>query len=82
MDEATFDRIKVKWSAYASWAVWAEPDGGPKSNIGDLSVLDPARNPALLDTIRSDVVMLGLNLSRATLLPFANFHDARPDGQD
>jgi len=82
MDQATFEQIKVKHGAYASWAVWAEPDHGPKSNIGDLGVLDPAHNPTLLDTLRNDVVMLGLNLSRPALLPFANFHDARPEGQD
>jgi hypothetical protein len=82
MDEVTFDQIKVKHGAYASWAVWAEPDRGPKSNIGDLSVLDPAQNLTLLDTLRNNVVMLGLNISRPASSPFANFHDARPQGQD
>jgi hypothetical protein len=60
----TFDRIKEK-HPYASWAIWSPwwpPDGRPKSNMGDLTVLDPDRNPALLGMLRSDVVMLGLNL--------------------
>jgi len=82
IDRETFDRIKEKHGPHASWAVWAEPDGRPKSNQGDLSVLDPDRNPDLLGMLRSDVVMLGLNLSREQPVPFGNFHDAKPVGQD
>lgn len=82
VDRQIFDRIKEKHGPYASWAVWAEPDGRPKSNMGDLTVLDPDRNPALLGMLRSDVVMVGLNLSRDRPQPFGNFHDARAEGQD
>ena len=82
VDRETFDRIKEKHGPYASWAVWSEPDGRPKSNQGDLTVLDPDRNPALLGMLRSDVVMVGLNLSRDRPPPFGNFHDARAEGQD
>jgi hypothetical protein len=82
VDRETFDRIKEKHGLHASWAVWSEPDGRPKSNMGDLTVLDPDRNPALLGMLRSDVVMVGLNLSRDRPAPFGNFHDARAEGQD
>ena len=83
MDRSTFERIKAKHGAYASWAVWAEPDGGPKSNIADLTVLDPARNSGLLDSLRTDVVMLGRGFSGPVpALPFTNFHDPSPHGQD
>lgn len=82
VDRETFDRIKEKHGRYASWAVWAEPGGRPKSNMGDLTVLDPDLNPALLGILRSDVVMLGLNLSREEPVPLGNFHDAKPEGQD
>ncbi len=82
VDRETFDRIKEKHGPYASWAVWSEPDGRPKSNQGDLTVLDPDRNPALLGMLRSDVVMVGLNLSRDLPPPFGNFHDERAEGQD
>lgn len=74
--------IKRKHGAYASWAVWPEPRGGPKSDIGDLSVLDPDQNPRLLPTLRSDVVMLALNLSRDIPPPLGNFHDPRSVAQD
>jgi hypothetical protein len=83
MDRETYDLIKRRHGGYASWAVWAEPTGGPKSNIGDLDVLDPDANPDLLDTVRTDVVMLGLNLARAFPADsLANFHDRASRGQD
>jgi hypothetical protein len=82
VDRPTFDRIKEKHGSYASWAVWKPSNGRPKANMGDLCVLDPDCNPRLLETLRNDVVMLGLNLSRSFPPPFGNFHDASPSGQD
>ena len=82
VDRETFDRIKEKHGPYASWAVWSKPGGRPKSNMGDLTVLDPDRNPTLLGMLRSDVVMVGLNLSTDRPAPFGNFHDAKAEGQD
>jgi hypothetical protein len=82
VDRETFDRIKEKHGLHASWAVWSEPDGKPKSNMGYLPVLDPDQNPALLGMLRSDVVMLGLNLSRDQPPPLGNFHPASSRGND
>lgn len=84
MDRDTFKRIKDKHGSYASWAIWAQPDRSPKSNIGDLSVLDPDQNPTLLDSLHTDIVMLGLNFSRPVQFAaaFGNFHDTSPEGQD
>ena len=85
IERSAFDAIKSKHGAYASWALWSPPiSGRPKSNIGDLDVLDPERNPALLSTLRNDVVMLGLSLSDRHLSGpvFANFHDRSPRGKD
>lgn len=82
VDRETFDLIKEKHGAYASWAVWAKPTGGrPKSNIADLTVLDPDQNPRSLETLRNDVV-IGLNLSRFFPMSFGNFHDPSPEAQD
>jgi hypothetical protein len=83
VDREKFALIERKHGADASWAVWAEPTDTPKSHVGVLSVLDPDLNPSLLQTLRPDVVMLGLNLSRFTPeSPFANFHDGTPKSQD
>jgi hypothetical protein len=83
MDRQTFEGIKQRHGGYASWAIWADPTTRrPKSNIGDLTVLDPDQNADLLGTIRRDVVMVGLNLSRPCAEPFRNFHDTNRNAQD
>jgi hypothetical protein len=82
VDRETFDRIKEKHGLHASWAVWSEPDGKPKSNMGAFPVLDPDQNPDLLGILRSDVVMLGLNLSTSQPPPLGNFHPASSKGND
>jgi hypothetical protein len=64
IDARCFDVIKRRHGAYASWAVWAPPTSTPKSNMGDLTVLDELANQALLETLNPGVVMIGLNISR------------------
>jgi hypothetical protein len=82
VDRKTFDRIKQQHGGYSSWAVWAEATDKPKANIGDLRILDPEQNPTLLQTLRNDVIMIGLNISRPFSETFRNFHDSRPESQD
>jgi hypothetical protein len=84
VDRETFDLIKKKHGAYASWAVWADRAGRPKSGMGNLRVLDPDQNPTLLQKLRSDVVMVALNVSRLLPLPMSlgNFHDPSSVAQD
>jgi hypothetical protein len=82
VDRETFDRIKEKHGLHASWAVWSEPGEKPKSNMGVFPVLDPDQNTALLGTLRSEVVMLGLNLSTGQPSSLGNFHPARSRGND
>lgn len=80
VDRETFDLIKNKHGEYASWAVWGEQTGGPKSGMGDMDVLD--KNPMLLATLRNDIVMLGLNRSRSAPGTYFNFHPQYPEAQD
>jgi hypothetical protein len=84
LDREAFTMIKERHGPYASWAVWAPPSAGrPKSNIADLSVLEPTAD--LLRALRPDLVMLGLNLAGRPLEDteaFRNFHDGRAAGQD
>ena len=58
----TFEEIRKLYGHFASWAVWAEAGDKPKSNIDDLSVLDPESNPDLLNTLTADFIFLGLNI--------------------
>ena len=78
----TFRKIKSDYGHYASWAVWAHQGDTPKSNIDDLSVLDIEKNSSLLDSLRGDLIFLGLNISRPIERPLGNFHDPRPTATD
>ena len=73
IDMQQFENIKEKHGGYASWAVWADAAGKPKSNMDVLSVFADAR---VLSSLRNDVVMVGLNFSVSKDAPrdFFNFH--------
>ena len=78
-----FEFLKDKYGHYSSWAVWADEGKRPKDNMGDLSVFDLEANPGLLEELRPDVVLVGLNVSRGSIeTPLGNFHDPRPEAQD
>lgn len=77
-----FNYIKEKHGHYASWAIWANQGDKPKSNIGDLSVLDPAKNENLLSQLKPNVIFVGLNISRRIEIPLANFHSSNPRATD
>lgn len=75
--------IRDKYGEFASWAVWANEDIKPKSNIGNMDIFDLDKNPTLLETLNPNIIMVGLNFSRAfENEAFVNFHDKRPQGQD
>jgi len=78
----TYQKIKSDFGHYASWAVWADQGDTPKSNIDDLSVLDPEKNPRLLESLNGEIIFIGLNISRPIENPLGNFHDPRPMATD
>ena len=85
MDKQQFELIKKKHLSYASWAVWADVAEKPKSNMGDLSVFDLDLNLGLLHVLKTNVVMVGLNIASFSRLlpePFRNFHDPNPSAYD
>ena len=82
IDAPRFELIGRKHGGYASWAVWAAPTSTPKSNIDDLSVLDIAVTPATLGLLKSDSIMVGLNISRPFGERYRNFHDPSPREND
>jgi len=79
IDKQQLENIKEKHGRYASWAVWADASEKPKSNMGDVSHF---KNESVLSLLKNDVVMVGLNISRAVSEPFINFHDANPRAND
>ena len=83
LDRTTFQLMKNKYEFYASWAVWADEGSTPKSNIGDLSVLDPDVNDSLLASLNPNIILVALNISRGDIqYPLANFHDKRSEATD
>lgn len=82
IDREQFELIGDKHGNYASWAVWAAASERPKSNVWDLSVFDAVANPALLETLKNDIVMVGLNIARPLSKRFGNFHDPSPKAND
>lgn len=84
IDIDTYNRVREKHGDYASWAVWAEAADKPKSNMSDMSIFDPVTNPRLLETLRSNVIMVGLNFSRLerNKAPWGNFHDPHRAAND
>jgi hypothetical protein len=85
IDIRQFESIKEKHGSYASWAVWAHAAEKAKSNVGNLSVFDLVSNPALLHVLKTNVIMVGLNIASGPRLrpePFGNFHDPTRSAND
>ena len=56
LTEKQFKLIKSKYQYLSSWAIWAEEGETPKSNIGDLSILNPKINKNLLNELNPEVI--------------------------
>lgn len=83
IDRERFEFLKDKYGRYSSWAIWADEGMRPKDNMGDLSVFDFEVNPGLLEQLKPDIVLVGLNVSRGCIeIPLGNFHDPRPEAMD
>ena len=83
MELEHFNKIKEKYQYYASWAVWAEKGSTPKSNVGDLSILDPTINTSLLEQLNPNIGLVALNIAAADIEePWGNFHSSWGHAQD
>lgn len=86
MDRERFEKAKEKWGKYSSWAIWspADPHKGTKSNMSDMSVLNPDLNPNLLQSLKPNVILLALNAADRDVEPvsWGNFHDSYIHAQD
>lgn len=82
IDQEKFNEIKSKYGHYASWGVWAEEGEKPKENVGNLSVLDPAINARLMESLNPNVILVGLNISGRIERSLGNFHSPSPRAHD
>ena len=70
-----FEDNKKNYGRYGSWAVWAEVTDKPKSNMGDLTILDPDINKTLLHELNPNIILVALNFSKIIDMKiFGNFH--------
>jgi hypothetical protein len=80
IDRKRYELIRQKHGKHASWAIWATQAQKAKSNMGDITIFN---NESIIPQLRPNLLMVGLNLSRATPEePFRNFHDSSPRAQD
>jgi len=81
---SVYELIKKKYGDVGSWAIWEEAGEKPKSNMGHSNIFDFNKNPNLLNSLKSNVIMVGLNFSRPLIPtePFKNFHDLSPRAND
>jgi len=82
LDRGLYLDIAKKYGHYASWAVWADADLKPKSNVGDLRIFDLKLNTSILGQLNPNFIMVGLNISREIEFTYGNFHDRRSQSQD
>jgi len=83
ISQPKFELIKKKYGHYASWAIWADVGDRPTDNMGDISVFDINTNKHLLQQLKPNFILCGLNISRGVIkFPLANFHDPRPEAKD
>jgi len=75
-----FEEIKEKYGFWSSWALWADVEEAPKSNVGDLSIFEGDK---FLSRLNAEFVLVGLNIARADIeKPLANFHSSLSRAQD
>jgi hypothetical protein len=82
IDRDRFELIKQKYGHYASWAIWGEEGFRPKDNVDDLTIFESNQIEALLNQLNSNIVLVGLNISRPMQFLLGNFHDGRPGSMD
>lgn len=57
--EELYKEIEKKYGSVASWAYWDKVGVKPKSNIGNMKLFNIKENPLLLQTLKTNVVMIG-----------------------
>ena len=81
MNKKLFKKLTLQYGFCSSWAIWQKEGNTPKSNIGDISVLEPTNE--LLKMLKPQIVIVGLNFSdREVNTPLGNFHDPNPKATD
>lgn len=85
VEKKVYEQLKEEYGHVASWAVWREPSGAIKSNMGDVSMFD---DKSILEVLNPNYVFVGLNGSGVhddymdMKRPWHNFHSSKSSGHD
>ena len=74
ISQGTYQKLKAQYGKVANWAIWNPED------TCDLSVFEDRGVPS--PSLRSDIVMIGLNASRKLKHDWENYHDCRRGSRD
>ena len=70
-----FNLVRERFGLFASWAIWAEANRTPKSNMGDLSIFEETQLHRTLTHLHVNYILIGLNISTIEITtPLSNFH--------
>lgn len=83
MNSELFHRIKQRYGRSSSFAVWSCADADNSQGVDDLSLFDINNSTETLESLKTEYILLGLNISRSVIASdFANFHDGRRYSKD
>ena len=85
METDLFQSIKEKYGDVASFASWSPKiSGKAKSGIDDLSIFEPLNTNNVIQTLHTDSVLVGLNISRGDIKceAWRNFHSPNSKATD
>lgn len=68
INQEQYSQLKKEFGQYSSWALWED------GNHSNLSIFDNS-----VSDLRSDIIMVALNISRPTPKAWSNFHCGRND---
>jgi hypothetical protein len=74
-----YEQIKVKYGHMSSWAIYADKTDREKSAMEDISFFDKS---SILDRLKPNIVLVGLNISKRIDRVFGNFHPTSSSAQD
>ena len=78
----TYNKIREKYGALSSWALWNEPeDIKTKVGMDDISFFENPSNKTLA-SLNPNIILVGLNISEKIQRTFGNFHPDKTNAQD
>jgi hypothetical protein len=81
MNSIQYERICKKYGETSSWAIWSKIDSSKNAThgVGDVSMFDESE---IVNNLKTNIVFVGLNISKKIEGTFANFHSGSSKAKD